>query len=66
MPESWRKNKAAGNDSWLGLIKKNGLYRISWQQILMPRNPVSQWLVETAAGRIREIWVFRSATVVVK
>ena len=22
MPESWRKNKAAGNDWWLGLIKK--------------------------------------------
>ena len=66
MPESWRKNKAAGNDWWLGLIKKNGLYRIFWQQILMPQNPVSQWLVEIAAGRIREIWVFRSATVVVK
>ena len=24
MPESWRKNKAAGNDWWLGLIKKKG------------------------------------------
>ena len=66
MPESWRKNKAAGNEWWLRLIQKNGLYCIFWQQILMPENPVSQWLVEIAAGRIREIWVFRSATVVVK
>ena len=26
MPESWRKNKAAGNDWWLGLIKKKMVY----------------------------------------
>ena len=65
MPESWRENKAAGNDWWLGLIKKKWFIPHFLAANSNAPKPCLTVACGNCATRIREIWVFRSATVVV-